>query len=66
MKLGQQKTHVQWHRGCIESGEETEAEFWEKLAAEEIICDGSTLGTVEAMRVCSIINAEMVMLMTRH
>ena len=53
MKLGQQRTHWDWHHGCINSpGDyESEADF-ESYAHKEIICDGTTLGNVEAMKVC--------------
>lgn len=57
MKLGQQTTHHEWHQGCqrspggpgntsYESGEQHRS-----YAPYEIICDGTTYGTADGMRV---------------
>lgn len=55
MKLGQQRTHYDWHHGCMNSpggpdntAYESEAQF-QSYAPLEIICDGTTLGTADAM-----------------
>lgn len=57
MKLGQQKAHYYWHKGCIDSpggpGEtsyESEAQF-RSHSPHEIICDGTTYGSVDAVRI---------------